>query len=698
MSIVKMSLVNIRGDKQYLDEVLLRCTNSSVFHPENATTLTEYTRGLVSIKEENPYEPLLKRVEALAASLRITLPNKNFAGLDIPNGEIEDYVTALEERTNQLLQKRKGIEQITASHERALAQLNHFQTLKVSFDELFSCQFVEIRFGRLSEESYEKLGYYQDKPFLFFSFDNDGEYHWCVYICAAADKNEIDGLFASLFFERQRVPDYAHGTPESAREFIETDLVREKKLYDELQVQLDAVVDKELGMLAQIRSKLMFLADAFDMRKYTAVLSTQTVSERTQKLQEEIKSQIENIASRPQDGKVAEQIDALSKKVDMRDYSSGVKNEFVVIGFIPKSEEERFRSLFADLPDIRLNIKPPESDPRLTPPVQLKNNFFAKPFEMFTEMYGAPGYDDIDPTPIVAVTYSVLFGIMFGDLGQGLLIAIAGFLLGHFKRMQLGKILARAGICSAIMGLVYGSVFGFEEALDPLYHAIGLPGKPIHVLASSSTMTVLGTAIGIGALLILMAMVLNIILGIRHKDWGRALLSQNGVVGLFFYVSVLYAAVQSLVFQKNVTGPLFYTFCVGLPIAIMFFKEPLAKMLAKKKELFHGGVGSFIAEAFFELFEVMLSFISNTMSFLRVGGFVLSHAGMMLVVFSLSEMVGTASPVVIIFGNLLVMGLEGLLVGIQVLRLEFYEIFSRFFDGDGKPFQPVVVQFDPASQ
>src|SRR5699024_3541153 len=112
-----------------------------------------------------------------------------------------------------------------------------------------------------------------------------------------------------------------------------------------------------------------------------------------------------------------------------------------------------------------------------------------------------------------------------------------------------------------------------------------------------------------------------------------------------------------------------------------------------KKPPFPEGVGGYLSVELFELFEVVLSFFSNTMSFLRVGGFVLSHAGMMAVVFTLSEMVGSAaSPVVIVVGNLFVMGMEGLIVGIQVLRLEFYELFSRYFDGDGVPFTPVTAQ------
>ena len=111
----------------------------------------------------------------------------------------------------------------------------------------------------------------------------------------------------------------------------------------------------------------------------------------------------------------------------------------------------------------------------------------------------------------------------------------------------------------------------------------------------------------------------------------------------------------------------------------MFLKEPLIRKLEEHGDMFPNGFGAFFVEGFFELFEVVLSFITNTMSFLRVGGFVLSHAGMMLVVYTLAEMVGGFGEIIVlILGNVFVMCLEGLIVGIQVLRLEFYEMFSRF--------------------
>ncbi|MGX8680503.1 MAG: V-type ATPase 116kDa subunit family protein, partial [bacterium] len=127
---------------------------------------------------------------------------------------------------------------------------------------------------------------------------------------------------------------------------------------------------------------------------------------------------------------------------------------------------------------------------------------------------------------------------------------------------------------------------------------------------------------------------------------------------------------------------------IVLPAFLMFLKEPLSNLL-EGNQMFPHGFGGFFAEAFFELFDVVLSFVSNTMSFLRVGGFVLSHAGMMMVVYTLAKMTGEYTLgyyAILVIGNIFVMVLEGLSVGIQVLRLEFYEMFSRYYSGNGRKF------------
>ena len=120
----------------------------------------------------------------------------------------------------------------------------------------------------------------------------------------------------------------------------------------------------------------------------------------------------------------------------------------------------------------------------------------------------------------------------------------------------------------------------------------------------------------------------------------------------------------------------------------MFLKEPLSKLIEGKKERSGESAGQFVLEKFFEMFELLLSYITNTISFIRVGAFALIHAGMLSVVLTLAEMSSGASGLIInVIGNIVVIGLEALLVSIQVLRLQFYEMFSRYYSGTGREFK-----------
>ena len=258
---------------------------------------------------------------------------------------------------------------------------------------------------------------------------------------------------------------------------------------------------------------------------------------------------------------------------------------------------------------MEIEVRPANNDKRLTPPTKLKNGWFAKPFSMFVEMYGVPNYKDLDPTFFVALTYTILFGIMFGDVGQGALLSIGGYLLYKFKGMQLGAVGARIGISSIFFGFLY----------------------------------VMYSFIMVGAGLLL-----------------------GGITNLFNIVTIILFII--------------------VPLVLIFLKEAIERKVHNEK-MFPDGFGGFFTEAFFELFEIVLSYITNTMSYMRVAGFVLTHAGMMLVVYTLMDMAGSAGPVVFVFGNLFVMALEILIVGIQVLRLEFYEMFSRYYTGDGISFK-----------
>ena len=201
--------------------------------------------------------------------------------------------------------------------------------------------------------------------------------------------------------------------------------------------------------------------------------------------------------------------------------------------------------------------------------------------------------------------------------------------------------------------------------------------------------TVFVVAIAIGMGIILLCMVLNIINSVRSHDVEKIYFDTNGAAGLVFFfalasVIVLYMSGRAL----PATAVLTVMFVI--PLLVMFFKEPLTAIVEKKAEKIEGGLVMFITQGFFELFEVLLSYFSNTLSFVRVGAFAVSHAAMMQVVLMLAgaEAGGNTNWAVVVGGNLFVCGMEGLIVGIQVLRLEYYELFSRFYRGSGRAFEP----------
>ncbi len=325
-----------------------------------------------------------------------------------------------------------------------------------------------------------------------------------------------------------------------------------------------------------------------------------------------------------------------------------------------------------------------------TPPTKLKNPALFRPFEMYVKMYGLPAYNELDPTIFVALTYSFIFGIMFGDVGQGLVLCIGGFLLYRIKKINLAAIISCCGIFSTIFGFMFASVFGFEDILEPLWLRPGVQMSSLPFIGRMNTILVVTIAFGMG--IILVSMILHIINAVKAHNIAEALFDTNGVAGLVFYGSL--ALVVMLFMTGNpLPASILLMVMFGVPLILIALKEPLHNLIEHKPELIEGGKVMFIVQTFFELFEVLLSYLSNTISFVRVGAFAISHAAMMEVVLMLAGAEsGNPSWPVVVIGNIFVCGLEGLIVGIQVLRLEYYEMFSRFYKGTGREFKPYRFQ------
>lgn len=636
MAIAKMKLVNITSDRTKLDEVLLRFVELDCFHPEPATKIAESVHGVTTLQEEDPYCVLLSRLKDLEVNLGLSLNNEFIKDWKCDLNEMSTYMEQLESKREEIEEVKRELEGVIQANKDALTQVENIEGMDVSLDDIFSCKYVNVRFGRLPLDSVDKLQYYGNRPFVFRSFKEDSSYSWCMVLSTPKYEREVDNILSSLYFERIRIPDFVHDTPEKAEENLKAEIESDYQQLASIEKERDDMIQACQQRLQVIKGRLLFLENTFEARKYVV----------------------------------------------------GLGERFTITGFAASDDVKKIEAVFADIKDVEIAARPAYSDRRFTPPTKLKNSWFTRPFSMFVEMYGLPNYEDIDPTPFVALTYTLLFGIMFGDVGQGLVLILVGWLAAKLKHMKLGEIGIRIGISSTLFGFVYGSVFGDEHLLDPLYQSLfHLEEKPIEVMGSDFIMPLLICAIAIGAVLIVLSMSINMYIQIKHKNWCELLLSQNGIAGIVFYIAFLGGAAAQFGFGIAVFSKLYILALIVLPLLLIFLKEPIEHKV-KGKPMFPDGFGGFFTQSFFELFEVCLSFITNTISYLRVGGFVLSHAGMMLVVTLLMEMVsGAGSIAVAIFGNLFVMCLEGMIVGIQVLRLEFYEMFSRYFSGDGIAFQ-----------
>ena len=348
---------------------------------------------------------------------------------------------------------------------------------------------------------------------------------------------------------------------------------------------------------------------------------------------------------------------------------------FYIVLWVSKDNAENIKSILSNYKNVDYDIFDDDED--IQAPTKLKNIKIFRPFETLIKMYGVPNSKEIDPTGLVALTAFIMFGFMFGDVGHGLVIFILGLILAK-RKASLGPVLAIGGISSIIFGVLYGSVFGKEDII-----------KPILISPMDNIQTMLISGIAVGSIFILIAMIFNIINGIKNKDLQKCLFDKNGISGFLLYGLIL-ADVAVYFLKGQMLIPINVIVIVSIIlILLILFGDTISSKLEKKKEQ----AKTPMVEKIFEIIEMTLSFASNTISFLRLAAFAINHVGLCMAVYLLADMSsGVGNIAIAIIGNIVVIALEGLIVGIQVLRLEYYELFSRFYEGNGREFKSIKKQ------
>ncbi|MDJ0700106.1 MAG: V-type ATPase 116kDa subunit family protein [Woeseiaceae bacterium] len=342
-----------------------------------------------------------------------------------------------------------------------------------------------------------------------------------------------------------------------------------------------------------------------------------------------------------------------------------------ISGWIPRERSADLEGILSEYLDKRfvVEIRDPLPEERSNVPSALRHPRILQPFAALVQNYGIPRYGEVDPTWVFAVSFIAMFGMMFGDIGHGLVIALGGF-AARRKLRGFAPFVVAIGASSMVFGLLYGSIFGYEELIHPVW---------IAPLSDPALMLRLALYWGIG--FVMLMLLIHIRNCLRDGQIGEALLSGTGVAGAAFYLGIIYVA-----------GNWLSTGDVG-GIAIAAVLLPLAVILVYQWRHLEATIGEKIIVVFIEGIETLLGFIANTLSFLRVAAFSLNHVALAIAVFTIANMQGPAGHwITVVLGNIFILVLEGAIVTIQVLRLEYYEGFSRFFSGDGREFRPLTMK------
>ena len=636
--IVKMKFINISGPRDDIDRVTDLYLSRYEIQLESALSELKTVDNLRPFVEINPYRDVLNK----AAQFVGYLPNADDVTPDTSLGlddmfevvrRANDDYQSLQEKKEKL---KKKIEELRSKQ----LVIAPFRPLDCDLHKVLHYRYITYRFGRIAVEFYHKMQKYlmDDLGAIFVEGERDESYVYGAYFVSPSEAQKVDAVFRSLHFERIELKDEFDGTPAHAYQSLDREIARINLEIEDIDKQAGEMLADRAPQLVAARNRLEELSNNFDVRK---------------------------LAARMEDKK--------------EDY-------YILCGWMAEDDVEKFLEEIKDDDKVFVVVEDDHDAYFGEPPTKLDNPKIFKPFEMFVQMYGLPAHNEMDPTMFVGLTYSFIFGAMFGDVGQGLLLLIGGALIYHFKKAPLAGIIATAGIFSTIFGFLFGSIFGFEDVIPALWM------RPIDNMTTLPFLGKLNTvfivAVGFGMLLIMVAMVLHIINAARAKDVGGMWFDANGAAGLVFYAAVVITIVLFLTGNPLPAG-IVMAVMFGVPLILILFKEPLTRMIQKRADKMEESKAMFLVEGFFEMFETLLSYFSNTISFIRIGAFAVSHAAIMEVVLQLAGAEsGHPNWIGVVFGNLFVCGFEGLIVGIQVLRLEYYEMFSRFYKGSGRAFDP----------
>lgn len=609
-----------------------------------------------SAKRLNPDASVFERLQQVRAAL--DLPDLDGYKVSVPLPSDADFESAtkiidsVEDIHKKELTAADEEKRAVSAYKEALA----FANLKVPYSDLESLSFLTLRIGKIDPEKIDDLRARLGSRGIIVKLGDDDS-----RILAASSKKArfaLDGELKEAGFTELQVPKDFKGIP------------------DEVLLTLERNKTEAAAALEEIQTERRNFAETHKDELYRLL-------------------QIYSIGS---------QIYSVENSLE--------STEFVyrITGWIPAFLIRKVMKDLDELTQSRAGIREflPTEVPSVISgqekvPVQVKHGKIVSNFERMIFSYGSPLYGTIDPTPFVALFFTVLFGIMFGDAGQGLCFLIIGILC-CLKKIKIsgwekfGGIFCCIGISSTIMGLLTGEFFANETLLRPfslwVTGLFGTPHAPIlHMMPSSDPASItrmfafFGFTISIGFIINSCGLIINIINQFSLRRIGKALFGKTGISGAVFFWYVIIFAVRVALFNH---APAAYDWVIiSVSLFLTACSEIFQRLVDGERPILENGLFSAVIGAVVEIIEVISSYLSNTVSFVRVGAFALAHAVLGYIINTFVELApGAGGIAVAILGNAIVVVLEGMIVAIQVVRLQYYEFFSKFFSETGREFKP----------
>lgn len=570
----------------------------------------------------------------------------------------QKFLHVVDELKNRELEAGEEYKHVDEAHREAQS----FANLKVPYAELEHLTFLSLRVGQIDPAVFEELAKAVENRAVIIPLGEDKS-----HILAATSKKgrfSLDTELKKFGFINMEIPSDFNGVPDHVLE----GLVKQK---EECRKNFE-LIEEEKHNLAKTHEVLL--------KKFLASFS------------------------------IGAQIQLLENSLESTDLV------YRLTGWIPEVECHTMMTELDKLSEGRIAIRlyEPEEVPAVQNgmekvPVKLHHGKIVSAFERMIFSYGSPAYGTIDPTPFVAMFFTLLFGIMFGDAGQGFVFLLAGILMA-LNVVKIGgwnkfaPVFMAIGCSSMIMGLLTGEFFATQELLKPVSMFVtGLFGEPHYPIlemkfweASNAVMIIFGIfgfTIAVGFVINSIGLVINIINKISGRKWGKALFGKTGLAGALFFWFVVYSVVRIAFFNGSIE--LFDWIFTGTTLFFAAFGEPFERLLDGERPVIENGFLSLVIGGIVELIEVLSSYLSNSISFVRVGAFALAHAVLGFIIEKMCSICPSVAGQIgiLIIGNGIVVVLEGMIVAIQVIRLQYYEFFSKFFNETGKEFKPFAFEY-----